>query len=287
MAINVQCVYGDDNVEHITKCILPNLRSTCHEDINFICMNYKKGGKNIESGVSFGINVINIEKEKDIATGFSENHNFIFNRFEHGKVFILMNPDCIPLPNSIDALLHRKGDDDSIAIVEGRQWPFEHPKEYDKVSLETPWASGAFELIDSNFYEKIHGMDELYFLYDEDVDLSWQAWLNGYKVLYEPAAQIMHFTNGFFMRSDIVSNEYYYSLRNFILISKKFFGETGEKKAVVMLREVLSEAFFNKIWHDYAKNIQAKISNKYVGKTHRNIKIHGINLFANHTGEWS
>ena len=62
----------------------------------------------------------------------------------------LINPDCVPLPGSIDRLIERKTD--KVAIVEGRQWPFEHPKKYDQKTLETPWASGAFELIDSDFY---------------------------------------------------------------------------------------------------------------------------------------
>ena len=75
-------------------------------------------------------------------------------------------------------------------------------------------------------------MDELYFLYAEDVDLSWRAWLKGYRVLYEPAAQIIHFTNGRFERDDLISNEQYYGLRNFILISRKFFGKKGEESAV-------------------------------------------------------
>jgi len=287
MTINVQCVYGNDNVNHINNCIIPNLKSTCHESINFLCMNYERDGVLIESGERFGVKVINIKKEKHESTGFSENHNYIFNNSEQTENFVLMNPDCIPLPNSIDMLLLRKSNNKSIAIVEGRQWPFEHPKEYDKVSLETPWSSGAFELIDSNFYKKINGMDELYFLYNEDVDLSWQAWINGYKVLYEPAAQIIHFTNGFFERHDIISNERYYSLRNFILISKKFFGNEGEKKAINQLQNTVSKSLFETIINDYSNNIRDKISDRYIGKRHRHVKILGINLFAKHTGEWA
>ncbi len=280
--INVQCVYGDKNIEHIMKCIIPNLAMTTKKNIFFLTMNYKKHGKRIASGKMHNITVVDIEKDENRPTGFAENHNILFEHFTKTSSFVLMNPDCIPLPQSIDCLLNRKTDE--VAIVEGRQWPFEHPKEYDPLSLETPWASGAFALIDSCFYEKVNGMDPLYFLYNEDVDLSWRAWLNGYRVLYEPSAQIIHFTNGYFENKTILSTEKYFSLRNFILISRKFFGKEGEYKAIEMLRTSIEKNIFNLILNDYNNNIVNSIQEYYYGKYNKHIKILGINLFAE-TGE--
>jgi GT2 family glycosyltransferase len=123
-------------------------------------------------------------------------------------------------------------------------------------------------------------MDELYFLYAEDVDLSWRAWLKGYRVLYEPAAQIIHFTNGRFERDDLISNEQYYGLRNFILISRKFFGKKGEESAVKSLKKALDPYLFTKIMDDYLTNIRDRITDTYDGKRDRHIMIRGINQFA-------
>ena len=287
MNVNVQCVYGDDNVAHIYECLLPILANTCKYKINFVSMNYRKGGRTLPTGDYYGVRVIDFPKETDVPTGFAENHNFLFNKTNPTDFFVLINPDCIPLEGSIDCLIKKKLPD--VAIVEGRQWPFEHPKEYDEKTFETPWASGAFELIDSKFYKQIGGMDPLYFLYDEDVDLSWQAWLNGYRVIYEPSAQIIHFTNGNFHRLDMLSNERYFSLRNFILISRKFFGKKGEVQAIKSLKKALicEQDLFYDLLEDYKTNILPFISERYVGQRHNKVKILGINLFAKHNGVWS
>lgn len=281
MTINIQCVYGNQNTKHIEECIIPNLSTTTKQDIIFLTLNYQKNGDRIKSGKRFGVEIIDIEKEVDVRTGFAENHNILFEKSEKTESFVLINPDCIPIKSSIDNLISEKKQD--VAIVEGRQWPFEHPKEYNRETYETPWASGAFELIDSNFYNSIGGMDEIYYLYDEDVDLSWQAWLNGYKVIYNPKAPIIHFTNGNFYRDDIMSDEEYYSSRNFLIISRKFFGADGEKNALNMLSNMYPKSFVDIIYDEYLK-IRSKINSNIYSvlekNSIKNIKILGVNKFA-------
>jgi GT2 family glycosyltransferase len=39
---------------------------------------------------------------------------------------------------------------------------------------------------------EVGGMDPRFFLYYEDVDLSWRLWLAGYRVVYQPAAVAVH-----------------------------------------------------------------------------------------------
>lgn len=279
MEINVQCIYGDYNIEHIDNCLIPNLSSSTEYNINLCVKNYNYNGNKLKTKKYNNIKVYDFSVRTDNQGGFAYNNNYIFNKVEPDDFFILINPDCIPVKKSIDSLIKRKKTEKNIGIVEGRQWPFEHPKEYDKLTLETPWASGAYELIDSIFYKKIKGMDELYFLYNEDVDLSWQAWLNGYKVIYEPEAEIIHFTNCYFHRNDIISREMYFSNRNFILISKKFFGEEGKNKSINMLQKVLDRDFFESIMLDYYNNIDKYIDLKYSNKKDKHINIYGINLF--------
>lgn len=79
------------------------------------------------------------------------------------------------------------------ALWELRQFPYEHPKFYDPLTLETSWSSGAAFVIRREVYEKIGGFDEQFFMYAEDVDLSWRVRAAGYKLKYVPRAVIKHF----------------------------------------------------------------------------------------------
>lgn len=79
------------------------------------------------------------------------------------------------------------------ALWELRQFPYEHPKFYDPITLETSWSSGAAFVIRRDVYEKIGGFDEQFFMYVEDVDLSWRVRAAGYKLKYVPKAVIQHF----------------------------------------------------------------------------------------------
>ena len=53
-------------------------------------------------------------------------------------------------------------------------------------------ACGANMLIKKEVYEQIGGFEEKFFAYYEDTEFSWRAWLNNWKVIYEPKAIIRH-----------------------------------------------------------------------------------------------
>jgi GT2 family glycosyltransferase len=256
------------------------LGRTTKRPIRLLTINYDPlSDARLESRSDGNLDVIDIDNVSTAKTGFAENHNLLFKKGNPSDSFIIINPDCIPQAGSIDALLRRKEEGARVGIVEGRQWPFEHPKEYDPLSLETPWASGAFCLIDVSFYRRIGGMDDLYFLYLEDVDLSWQAWLNGYSVLYEPGATVTHFSGGRYYRDDLVSSEHFLGLRNFLIISRKFFGSDGERRAVEMLNTFPDKELADAAVSDYFSGISKQVSNRYAGRTHAQVKILGINRF--------
>jgi GT2 family glycosyltransferase len=278
--VQVQCVYGDGHIEHIRRVLIPALADTTSCHVRFVCTNYAgKGHERIKSGQVDNIEIVDIENTSSTPTGFAENHNRLFDVTQPSDFFVLLNPDCIPHKGAIDLLIRRREMVGDAAIVEGRQWPFEHPKEYDALSLETPWASGAFSLIDSEFYRSIGGMDPLYFLYLEDVDISWQAWLNGYRVIYEPASVVTHFSGGRFYREDLVSNEQFLSLRNFLVIAKKFFGDEGEAGALAYLRSFGDRELAALAEKEYVQGFRENVDQRYVGHQHPNVKILGLNCF--------
>lgn len=105
--------------------------------------------------------------------------------------FLCVNPDGVMHPRCLEELL-RACEPSPGALVEARQFPEEHRKVYDEATLETPWASGACLLIPRALYEAVGGFDANFFMYLEDIDLSWRARSAGFKVLIAPGALFGH-----------------------------------------------------------------------------------------------
>ena len=62
---------------------------------------------------------------------------------------------------------------------------------------ETDYCSAACILIKARLFQEVNGFDELFApAYYEDVDLAFKVRSKGYKVLYQPAAQVTHFEGG-------------------------------------------------------------------------------------------
>ena len=54
------------------------------------------------------------------------------------------------------------------------------------------WVSGACCLVRRQTWEELGGFDESYFMYMEDVDLCRRAGRSGWRIVYEPAAEVVH-----------------------------------------------------------------------------------------------
>lgn len=279
--IDVNCVFGRDHHRHLVEVLIPSLFSASRRNIRFNVINYA-GPSELDEfpAETRNVTVRLFKQETGKAIGFAEAHNILAAQTS-SRVFIIINPDCIMHEAAIDFLIERYYKaPGTVGLVEGRQWPFEHPKEYDPLDLTTPWASGAFCLFNTEMYKKIGGMDERYFLYLEDVDISWRMWLEGAAVLYEPRSVITHFTGGYFYRDDLLENEKYYSIRNFVLLMRKFYGEEGEQKAIFMLSSFPDQEIVKACLEDIEENFAdfQPLNNVNFSKAPK-IKVTGINQF--------
>lgn len=127
----------------------------------------------------FGKNLGSAAGHNALAEGGSSSH------------LVILNPDALMAYETIAALWGALGP--SVGIVESRQLPLEHPKDYEKYSGDTSWASTACALTPREAFDKIGGFDsDTFFLYCDDVDYSWRLRLAGYRVVYEPAARLFH-----------------------------------------------------------------------------------------------
>jgi hypothetical protein len=178
---------------------------------------------------SFVINPVRI----DLKCGYGEKQNLIWNQYstrlnDHFEAFMTINPDMILLPDVVDKLYSTYEDNAGRAlIVEARQFPVENPpRVFDSPTNEVDWCSGACILISRSFFERQGGFDEAIFLYCEDVDLSWRAWLAGGQCIYRYDAIAAHMTRALFEERynnfSVPVHEYYMALSHLILTWKYF-----------------------------------------------------------------
>jgi N-acetylglucosaminyl-diphospho-decaprenol L-rhamnosyltransferase len=59
---------------------------------------------------------------------------------------------------------------------------------------EVDWVTGAFMMVRRDVFELLGGFDERFFMYWEDADLCQRALRSGWKTMYEPRAEVIHFT---------------------------------------------------------------------------------------------
>jgi GT2 family glycosyltransferase len=126
--------------------------------------------------------------------GFGCGHNNLMRAaFEAGyEIYITINPDGLLHPGAVEALVQTVQAAHGKALVEALQFPVEHPKPYDTQTLDTPWVSGACVAISRQAFDDLGGFDEDFFMYCEDVDLSWRARAHGYALKTCPRALFLH-----------------------------------------------------------------------------------------------
>lgn len=131
--------------------------------------------------------------------GFGRGHNHLM-RHAFGTLgathYFCLNPDGYLHPNALTELYKAILFHKLPALIEARQFPSEHPKDYDAETIETNWNSAGCLIIPRFLFDLTGGFDERFFMYCEDVDLSWRVWGSGYRCLVAPNALFHHHVAG-------------------------------------------------------------------------------------------
>ena len=163
---------------------------------------------------TLSIPVVRIANESP--KGFGANHNAAFARCRT-PLFCVVNPDVRFGADPL-AELSRTLEDPRIGVVgplvrnsqgapedSARLFPtfgslllraFYEPRgpayAADRGPLAVDWIAGMFMLFRREAFEAVHGFDEGYFLYYEDVDICRRLHARGFEVVFNPGAQIIH-----------------------------------------------------------------------------------------------
>lgn len=152
--------------------------------------------------------------------GFGKGNNYGFEKGNSEYVFFL-NPDTELVENTMVELENAiKNSEQDFAVWECRQKPYEHPKMYNILTGETSWASGACIIVKRKVFAKIGGFDSKIFMYAEDVDISWNIRLHGYKIKYVPKAVVVHYC--YKNAGEIKPVQYYNSIINNLNLRRKY-----------------------------------------------------------------
>lgn len=169
-------------------------------------------------GNQFGSFVIH---KSDCNMGFGAGNN-IGASFGNSPFIFCLNIDTEFFDDTLRCLSERieQEKNERIALWELRQFPYEHPKFYDPLTGETSWSSGAAFVIRREVFELIGGFDESFFMYAEDVDLSWRVRTAGYQLCYVPKAVIRHFC--YTSAGEVKPTQYIYSAIGNLHLRYKF-----------------------------------------------------------------
>jgi GT2 family glycosyltransferase len=187
-----------------------------------------------------GHNFASITTHRQKNLGFGLGHDYSF-RYSHDELVLISNVDLQFHRDSLIRVVKvALRDLDSVASWELRQCPYEHPKYYDPVTLETSWTSHACALIRRRAYLDVGGFEERIFMYGEDVELSYRFRGAGYKLRYVPWATVTHHVD--FERTELRPNQLSGSVAANVLLRIRYGNESTSAEGLRLLENVLDTA---------------------------------------------
>jgi len=180
--------------------------------------------------------------------GFTKGNNIAVAEAK-GEYICILNPDTVVAEDTFETLLKFSEEKNNIGIVgcrlldgQGRFLPESkrylptpmvaikkmlgltdsyYVKELNEVEVgEIPVLVGAFMFLKKSLYNKVGGFDEDYFMYGEDVDLSYKVSSSGYQNWYNGLTTILHYKGESTLKDKVYAKRFYGAMQ---LFYKKHF----------------------------------------------------------------
>jgi GT2 family glycosyltransferase len=197
--------------------------------------------------------------------GFAAGNN-IGIRISRGRYVMIMNPDIIVHPGSIDALVDFMDANADVGVAGPKLFRpdgtldnscYRFPtyaiplyrrtplgrlpsaraavssylmEDYDhERARDVDWLLGAVLIVNRNALEKVGMFDERFFLYFEDIDWCRRFSTRGWRVVYYPEAKMVHFHERLSARGNWLTSPFQKSTRIHIASCIKYFRKWGAK----------------------------------------------------------
>ena len=199
--------------KHLKDC-LPSLQRQNYKNIEIIVVDNNSTDGSLEFVKNTYPKVKLIASKKNL--GFTGGNNLGAQKAV-GKYLLFLNNDIRVDKNFLLPLVEALEKDESIGIAQSKILLWDRPETIDSVGcyftfLGAFWheaygekdkgkyvrqreifgATGAALFISKTLFQKIGGFDETYFIYFEDVDLSWRVWRRGRRVVLVPQSMVYH-----------------------------------------------------------------------------------------------
>ena len=173
--------------------------------------------------------------------GYGKGHNLAFDtiKSQDFDYFVCANPDGIFHPDCINNMVTFAKSVDNKGIFEAVQFPVEHPKYYCKDTFQTDWCSGCCIMFPKQIYQQLQGFSKDFFLYCEDVDISWRARALGYKCYTVGTAKFAHFVD---TKNRDMTKQQIEMYKSGIILAKKYCSKLFEIYCRFRLRKLLPKA---------------------------------------------
>lgn len=228
--------------------------------------------------------------ENSINVGFSKANNQAI-RQASGEYILLLNPDTVVQENTFETCLHFMNQHHdagalTVKMIDGKgrflpeskralptpavafckifglsklfpksprfaRYHLGHLDKHQIHSIEI--LPGAFMFMRKVALDKVGLLDESYFMYGEDIDLSYRFLLNGYKNYYSPETQIIHYKGESTKKGSINYVRIFY--RAMIIFAKKHFSAKHARLFSALIHLAIYIRAFVAILHRVIKNI--------------------------------
>jgi GT2 family glycosyltransferase len=187
------------------------LRSVVGQAAEVLVVDNGSGGPELEAAARLdSVSVL----EPGWNTGFAAGCN-LGAREAKSEILVFLNPDTVVEEGALEALARIAADPEigiamprlrlldrpkllnsggNVVQLSGLAWAgrYEEPAESISKLEDVPYASGAALAIRASLFRELGGFTEAFFMYQEDLELSWRARLHGLRVVITPDADVYH-----------------------------------------------------------------------------------------------